>query len=639
MHDRQRALRVALGLVLIGMGQACHTLEQSPATTSLPQAYTFPSCGVAPEGRYGAGPARSLYLRMRDGVRIAVDVVLPEDLPEGRRIPAILIMTRYWRAEEGREPSGPWRPTKLKADGVKFWVSHGFAVVMGDVRGTGASFGVWPHQRSRDETRDFSEIIDWIAGQPWSDGQVAGFGTSYSANTADWMAERNHPALKAVISRFPDYDPHADLYFPGGLPNAYMGRNWGLEVKDMDLNVKRRYDDGPRGVKPVDGGDGARLLAGAIEARRHVPPVWEALSGITYRDDRPQEWGGWSIDDWGIHAQSEAVERSGVPIQSWGSWMDAGTANGVLHRFTTLTNPQRVFVGAWNHGGDHDASPYQPENAASNPPFQMQLLEDLCFLERHLNGRSTSRGSAERLLVYFTMGEEQWKTTPTWPPRGSELQRWYFASGGMLMRDAPTAAHGADRYAVDFQATTGTRNRWMTNNTGDDVVYGDRGTADRRLLAYTSDPLAEDVEITGQPVVALHVTSTHTDGAFLVHFEEVAPDGYVRYLTGGQLRAIHRRISADEPPYHVLGPYHSFKRKDGSPLAPGETAEITFELMPVSVIVRAGHRLRIAIAGADADTFRRIPEEGAPIIMVYRTAARPSHVALPIIGRPRQGSS
>ena len=73
-----------------------------------------------------------------------------------------------------------------------------------------------------------------------------------------------------------------------------MGRNWGLEVKDMDLNVKRRYDDGPRGVKPADGGESARLLAAAIEARRHVPSVWEALSGITYQDDRPQEWGGWS---------------------------------------------------------------------------------------------------------------------------------------------------------------------------------------------------------------------------------------------------------------------------------------------------------------------------------------------------------
>jgi uncharacterized protein len=113
----------------------------------------------------------------------------------------------------------------------------------------------------------------------------------------------------------------------------------------------------------------------------------------------------------------------------------------------------------------------------------------------------------------------------------------------------------------------------------------------------------------------------------------VAPDGYVRYLTGAQLRALHRRISADEPPYRVLGPYHSFKRKDGSPLVPGEIAEITFELMPVSVVVRAGHHLRIAIAGADADTFRRIPEKGAPTIMVYRSVTHPSQIALPIKGR------
>jgi putative CocE/NonD family hydrolase len=173
----------------------------------------------------------------------------------------------------------------------------------------------------------------------------------------------------------------------------------------------------------------------------------------------------------------------------------------------------------------------------------------------------------------------------------------------------------------------------MTNNTGDDVVYGDRETADRRLLTYTSAPLAQDVEITGQPVVALHVSSTHTDGAFVVNVEDVAPDGYVRYLTGGQLRAIHRKISAEEPPYTVLGPYHSFKRKDGSPLVPGEITEIPFELMPVSVVVRAGHRLRVAIAGADADTFRRIPEEGVPIITVYRDATHASYIALPVAGR------
>jgi putative CocE/NonD family hydrolase len=628
MIQYQRASSVVVGAALAIMAVSCHSSGRSPASTSLPQAYTFPSCDVDPDGRYGARPARSFYVPMRDGVRIAVDVVLPERLPEGTRFPTILTMTRYWRAEEGREPGA----SGSGLDTVRFWASHAFAVVVGDVRGTGASFGVWPHHRSRDETRDFGEIMDWIVKQPWSDGQVAGFGTSYSANTGDWLPERNHAALKAVISRSPDYDPYADLYFPGGVPNAYMSRTWGLRVKDMDLNVKRNYKEGLRGVKPVDGDEGSRLLATAIEGRRNVPSVWEALAGITYRDDRPPQWGGWSMDDWGIHSRREAVERSGVPIQSWGSWMDAGTANGVLHRFMTLANPQHVFIGAWSHGGGHDASPYRPQDAEPNPPYRSQLLEDLCFLERHIRGRTANSVSNDRLLVYFTMGEEQWKTTSTWPVRGSEPQRWYFANGGRLRRDAPHAVDDADRYAVDFQATTGTRNRWATNNTGDDVVYGDRSAADRRLLTYTSEPLGGEVEITGQPIVTLNVTSTHTDGAFAVYLEEVGPDGYVRYLTEGQLRAAHRKVSADEPPYRVVGPYHSFKRKDSSPLVPGEITEITFELMPVSVVVRGGHRLRVAIAGADADTFQRIPEVGAPIIMVYRSAAHPSHIVLPITG-------
>ena len=58
----------------------------------------------------------------------------------------------------------------------QFWLSHGYALVVGDVRGTGASFGVWRHHRSRDETLDFSEIVDGIIAQPWSDQQVVGSG-------------------------------------------------------------------------------------------------------------------------------------------------------------------------------------------------------------------------------------------------------------------------------------------------------------------------------------------------------------------------------------------------------------------------------------------------------------------------------
>ena len=155
--------------------------------------------------------------------------------------------------------------------------------------------------------------------------------------------------------------------------------------------------------------------------------------------------------------------------------------------------------------------------------------------------------------------------------------------------------------------------------------------ADRRLLTYTSLPLPDDIEITGQPRVALNVASTHSDGAFFVYLEDVAPDGSVRYLTEGELRAMHRKVPNEAPPYRVVGPYHSFKHEDALPLVPRQITEISFELMPVSVLVRAGHRLRVAVAGADADTFRRIPDEGGATVAVYHSAAHPSRIVLPVV--------
>ena len=125
-----------------------------------------------------------------------------------------------------------------------------------------------------------------------------------------------------------------------------------------------------------------------------------------------------------------APKRRAIPCADsiLGKLDGCGTANGVLHRFMTLSNPQHVFVGAWSHGGRYDTDPYRPNDASADPPLEMQWLEDLCFLlETHLQGRPGTARSPERLLTYFTMGEERWKTTTTWPPPGTEDRSWYFA--------------------------------------------------------------------------------------------------------------------------------------------------------------------------------------------------------------------
>lgn len=612
---RRSARRHAFAaLLLAAFSVAC---AEGPAREGAsPPGYTFGACADTAAG-HEPGPVRSVYVPMRDGVRIAVDVVTPAGLPEGTRLPAILTMTRYWRAREG----GGISPT------TEFFVRRGYAYVYGDSRGTGASFGVWPYHRAPAETRDFGELVDWIVQQPWSDGNVGAWGSSYTANTADWTAAQNREAVKAIVPRFPDFDPYSDLYFPGGILQTGFSTAWSQRVKELDLNVPRGFP--PAGVKPVDADTDGSMAAEAVRLRADVPDVYQGLRVVTYRDDVPDAWGA-SFEDWSIQFNRQAVERSGTAILTWGSWFDAGTADGVLRRFMTWDNPMRAVIGPWSHGGGRHASPYLPADTPTDPPFEAQLLEDLCFFRQHLEGRES--GLAERALIYYTVGEEAWKVTDRWPPPGSVPRPWYFGAGGVLSPE-PTSG-GEDQFTVDFDVTTGVKNRWYTQLGGDnDVIYADLASRDASLLTYTSAPLETDLEITGHAVVTLHVRSTATDGAFFAYLEDVAPDGEVRYLTEGQLRALHRRVSNDEPPFRAPVPYHSFRRVDGEPLVPDELAELAFGLLPVSALVQRGHRIRVAIAGADRDSFVQIPEGEPPLITVASGAAYPSRIELPVIAR------
>jgi putative CocE/NonD family hydrolase len=233
-------------------------------------------------------------------------------------------------------------------------------------------------------------------------------------------------------------------------------------------------------------------------------------------------------------------------------------------------------------------------------------------------------------LFYFTIGEERWKVTDRWPVASTQMTAWYFNENNFLARKALAGKSDEDRYTINFEATTGSKNRWHTQ-VGGEVVYSDRAEEDKKLLTYTSNPLEADVEITGHPIVSLFITSTHTDGVFFVYLEEVDEKGKVTYLTEGELRALHRRVSNEQTKLPV--PYHTFLKKDAMPLVPGELAELKFGLQPISVLVKKGHRLRVAIAGHDKDTFIRIPAEGTPTIAVQRNSRGLSMIELPVIKR------
>jgi putative CocE/NonD family hydrolase len=130
-----------------------------------------------------------------------------------------------------------------------------------------------------------------------------------------------------------------------------------------------------------------------------------------------------------------------------------------------------------------------------------------------------------------------------------------------LSTAAPSEGSASDSYTVDFTASTGGYNRWATGFGGGDVVYPDRANEDKKLLAYTSIPLASDLEITGSPVLTVQMSSTTGDGAIHAYLEDVAPEGRVTYLDEGILRVLDRKeVDPKSLPYEPLGPAHSFLR-------------------------------------------------------------------------------
>jgi hypothetical protein len=203
------------------------------------------------------------------------------------------------------------------------------------------------------------------------------------------------------------------------------------------------------------------------------------------------------------------------------------------------------------------------------------------------------------------------------------------AADHALSSAPPVAVSDSDNYAVNFAASTGKANRWSTVN--QDLAYPERSGEDSKLLVYTGAPTETEVEISGSPVVALEVASTATDGDFFAYLEDVAPDGRVTFLDDGQLRAASRKLAdSHKLTYTPLGPISSNSRNEAQPLVPGKPVELKFSMWPTSVMLHKGHRIRVALAGADAGSFPQFPKVGDVTWTVYRETGHASYIELPL---------
>jgi putative CocE/NonD family hydrolase len=570
----------------------------------------------------------SFYLPMNDGVELAIDVHLPRDLESGQRIPTILHQTRYWRSLDIRLPFDFFVDGRFLLWGSyrRYFVSRGYAWVDVDVRGTGASFGTWKHSYWEREVSDGATVVDWIVAQPWSSGKVGAWGVSYAGGAAEFLLVNQHPAVRAATPMFSPFDVYDEIGFPGGMRARWYIDRWAEVNRQLDSNdppVDIWYQRmAVRGVRPVDGADGPRRLREALSGRNGNVDVDEEADHITFRDDSSPRIAG--IDRMSPHAFVKQIDAARVPIYSYSGWLDGAYQHAAIRRFLTLSHPEsKLIIGPWDHGGAHNVSPFVRAKARFD-----HRAEILKFFDFHLLGLPTEIDREPR-VHYYTMGAEVWRSSSAWPPRGLEELRLQLAEDGRLT-EAPEVAGGRDDFRVDMQLGTGSMSRWtaLVGPTESAILYPNQDAFSNQSLSYTSAPLTASLEVTGHPMVTLHISGDAGDAAVFVVLEDVAPDKSVRYVTEGSLRALHRGSITQSPPYRDAVPVRLYDRARAEPLDPGEVVELSFDLLPTSYQFAVGHALRLSIAGVDADYFD--PIAGATTLRIHRGGEHPSGLTVPV---------
>jgi putative CocE/NonD family hydrolase len=578
------------------------------ATASIAAAQTAPK--VSEFNRYSGysqpvydGWVRSSrYVVARDGTRLAVDIFRPArgGKVAEEKLPVVWTHHRYQRAhmEEGQVStildSYEWLPEVVR---------HGYVVAAVDVRGSGASFGTFTGMFNLPETQDAYDITEWLAAQPWSNGNVGMYGGSYLGITQYMAAGQKPPHLKAIFPAVAVSDLY-DLLWHGGIFHGPFIESWSKLVRQLDVD---------RPALPVDEDKDGSLLKAAIQEHRANRDAAKLYAALPFRDSADPQTGVQVWRDWTPITYLKQIRESKVAVYQLAGWYDRYVRDQTI-LFRNLDNPQKLTIGPWTHTESDLGSAAEP----------------LRWWDRWLKG--IDNGVMDDAPVhYYVMGAPEaiaWRSAKAWPLPNERRTAYWFGPRRSLGTVAPKAApgdKGRDEMTVDYSAAVSPDPRWSLER-----KFPELSAHDAKGFTYTTPPLAAAVEVTGHPVVHLWISSSAPDADLFVYLEEVDGKGASRYVTEGMLRASDRATA--DPGYDTAGlPYHRGNRADRDDLAPGQPVELVFDLYPTSTLFAAGHRIRVTVTGADktnAVTPRRNPP---PRITLYREAGKSSYVELPVI--------
>ncbi|KPV40149.1 peptidase S15 [Thiohalorhabdus denitrificans] len=485
----------------------------------------------------------NVWIPLSDGTRLAARIWLPEDAEE-HPVPAILEYIPYRKRDMTRDRDDQNHP---------YFAGHGYAAVRVDLRGSGDSDGVLEDEYLRQELDDGVEVIRWLAEQPWCDGNVGMIGISWGGFNGLQVAALQPPELKAIITVCSTDDRYADdVHHMGG---CLLGDNLSW--------------------------------ASVMFAYNSCPPD-PAIVGERWRDmwfQRLEGSGLW-LEKWLRHQNRDAYWLHGsicedytrvqCPVYAVSGWAD-GYTNAVFRMLANLGVPRKGLIGPWSHKYPHLGKP---------GPAIGFLQEALRWWDYWLKGEDTGIMDEPMLRVWmqdsvppttmYKFRPGRWVGEEAWPSSNIEMRRMPLAprkleEPGTSVADQPMSI----RSPLSVGLFAG---KWCSYTAPPDLPH-DQREEDGGALVFDSDPLPEDLEILGAPVVELDLEADRAVGMVAVRLSDVAPDGKATRNTYGLLNLTHRD-SHEQP----------------TPLEPGKRYRARIQLNDIAQSYPAGHRLRVSIS-------------------------------------------
>ena len=551
-------------------------------------------------------------IRMRDGVSLYADVFRPVG---NERYPVIVSRTPY---------STERFPSAYEA-GVYF-ARRGYVYVFQDVRGRHESDGRW--EPFFDDERDGYDTIEWAAKQPWSNGKVGMQGGSYLGQNQWRAAQAAPPSLVTIFPSVASTSIYHDWITLNGAWRLSFNFGWG------PVRQESRIMQNP-GAHTVDGLHAIHY----DEVQRHLPlSTMQQLVGR-----RAKFYDDWLANpDYNAYWKPLNVEdmfaKVAVPVHTFGGWFDI-FSQGTLRGYVGMSQKgpterirrgSNLVIGAWGHGstqktGDIDFGPTAHVNEQA-----LQLRWYDYWLKGIDNGLA-----AEPPVKLFVMGRNEWVLENEYPLARTEFRPFYFASGGKANSDRgdgrltwqkPAGSSPADRFRYDPNDPVPSLGGNNCCGTPTPAGPRDQRPIERRqdVLIYTSEPLPQEIEVTGPVKVVLHASSDAPDTDFVAKLVDVHPDGTSYNMAEGIVRARYRES--------VAAP---------TPLTPGKVYRFEIDMVGTSVAFLRGHRIRVHVTSSHFPQFDRNPNTGARFgatgevrvaeQTIVHDADHPSHILLPVI--------